>query len=150
MRNKLFVLVGVVFIALACSRENGYSAELSDLDGTWIDSMKQLTRSDFVEREYTWGKGKRIVNGSLEFDLNKSFVLIPGDGGFTVNDIVKADPATIHLRLYRFSDEDRQWPVIMKFHFESNNKFWIDCPQYENWISVGKNKPWYRLSGPER
>jgi hypothetical protein len=148
MRSKLVILTGIALIMLSCSGKSGYSAELSDVDGTWVSNVQQLANQDFFEVDYAWGRGKTLVHTSLEVDLAGKFVLIPGDGEYTVDEVVKEKPDVIRLQMYRPDTEKRRL-VMMKFHFESYDKFWLECTEYADWIAVGKDKPWYRLSGPE-
>jgi hypothetical protein len=153
MRNKaLLAIVGVALVIGACTRKNGYEAKPSDMDGTWVSNVKYLSGSGIHEREYVWGKGKRIVEVSLEIEMEKNSVLIPGQGEYIIDTIIQEDPDIISMEIYGVEDPEQEYKKNMKFHFESYDKFWIECPQYEGErgvFSVGRDRPWYRLSGPE-
>jgi hypothetical protein len=133
---------------LSCVWAKVYPADISDLDGTWVFNKESLNNnSDFVvEREYIWGRGKSIPNNTLEFEIERKTVLM-GAGGFRIKTIKKQEENVISLVMIDVSDENEQWPIEIKFHFENHDTIWIESPQMRGLLQ-GKEKPWYRLSGP--
>jgi hypothetical protein len=145
-KNIFFILP---IIGLFIYTEQAYSFEPSDLDGTWIDDIEALTSPSIREKQYIWGMGKRILNSTLEFEIEKVLILMAGSG-FVIGTIEKEGISTIKMKIYGISDEKKEGGAIIRFHFESYDKIWIECPEIERWMSVGKDNPWYRLSGPFR
>jgi hypothetical protein len=99
---------------------------------------------------YIWGKGKSITETTMEFEIEKMYILIPGQGSHTISAIEPAGPDTIFVKLFYIGDEKKEHPIRMKFHFLDINTFWIECPEWNEMFIVGNDKPWYRLSGPQR
>ncbi|GHV93788.1 hypothetical protein AGMMS50293_01080 [Spirochaetia bacterium] len=100
--------------------------------------------------------GKRTVAYRIELPYNAQdhhFILFGKDLGLVYNpgntfSYDYLNTRRIEMELYSVDDEYCKWPVYMKFHFMNNNSFWIECPEWIGQFSVGKNRPWYRLSGP--
>ncbi|GHV62852.1 hypothetical protein AGMMS49587_10950 [Spirochaetia bacterium] len=129
---------------------NGHAFEISDLDGTWVDNIGYLSSPSILEEQFVWGIGKAIPNTTLEFEIEKNFVIMCGDGGYAISKMDSISVGIIEMELYSVDDENHKWPVKMKFHFIDADAFWIECPELIGQFPVGKNRLWYRLSGPKR
>jgi hypothetical protein len=132
-----------------------FGLEPSDLDGTWVYSLELLNSPSIREWDFSWGKGKRISETTLDFDIAKSHILIPGSGAYKIGSIDSEGSDTIYIKMFYIGDKKKERPIIMKVHFLDSDRFWIECPGWSEWEAVflfmaGKKWLWYRLSGPQR
>lgn len=141
-------LLSILFIT-ACAAKDAYPASVEDLDGTWVDVKEYRSSPKIKDRQYSWGVGKRIVETTLEIELEKKEVLMPGTGVFLIQSINKDSSSSISVDV-KGPGEEGGWEMKLVFHFVDKDTFWIECSDLEGMFSVGKKKPWYRLSGPNR
>jgi hypothetical protein len=148
MRNKSN-FIGMFVFFLVCIQSQVYSVEISDVDGTWVYDIRQLTSPRIHSREFSWGTGKTIPNTTLNIDIEEKFMTMVDSGGLIIDKIWKEGDSIICINVYHVEDKHRESEDVIKFHFESNNKTWIECPRLSGRYE-GKEWPWYRLSGPSR
>lgn len=149
-RNSHIVFMMMLALSItACTGKNAYSADVEGLDGTWVDVKEYRSSPAIRDREYSWGVGKRIVETTLEIEIEKKKVLMPGTGLFFIQRISKESNSSILVDI-KGPGEEGGWKMRLIFHFLDRDTLWIECTDLEGMFSVGKNKPWYRLSGPSR
>jgi hypothetical protein len=148
-KNRLIWLWLALIIITSCEAKDNYIAKESDLDGTWVDVKEYRSSPKIKDRQYSWGVGKRIVETTLEIELKKKEVLIPGTGAFIIQNINK-DSSTSILLDVKGPGAEGGWEMKLVFHFLDKDTFWLECSDLEGMFSVGKKKPWYRLSGPNQ
>jgi hypothetical protein len=150
MENKFlrsFLAVSFLFLTNLL-----FGVEPSDLDGTWVYTLELLDSPSIHEWDFVWGKGKKITETTLAFEVEISYVFIPGVGAYTIASIESEDSDTIYVKMFYIGDKNKEQPVIMRFHFFDIDSFWIECPEWEEdfLFMVGRKWIWYRLSGPQR
>ena len=147
MENKL------VFILLLLVSANIASAwELEDVNGTYMYDEEHLQSPLISEKEYSWGKGKRLPETAIEFDLGLKTVLFPGFGKYLVETVSKDGEDSFNLVLFYVGDTEKESPSNMKFTFIDAERVYI---VHDNWIKYRDKRyspeekwVWYRLSGP--
>jgi hypothetical protein len=151
MRNKKNIYQLVLLLLIGFT-SNISAFEISDLDGTWTYNAKHLERTDLSQVKFSWGIGKTIPNTTMSIDIGKKRILLAdGGGGVTIVSVVKESDDIIVVTVYISDDRNMKILELINFifHFESHNRFWIECPRLSGWYE-GKDWPYYRLSGPSR
>jgi hypothetical protein len=153
MENKFlrsFLVVLFLFVVNVL-----FGLEPSDLDGTWVYFSEFLNSPDIHDWDFSWGKGKRITDTTLDFDVARSHIIIPGSGAYIISSIESEGSDTIDITMFYVGDEKKERPIIMEIHFLDIHRIWIECPGWSEWENdfmflAGKKWIWYRLSGPQR
>jgi len=145
--NAMWVILLSLFLLAACTAKEPYSADFDDFDGTWVYVKDHLSSPLIKTRSYSWGVGKTIVETTLEIEIDKKEMLIPGMGLFIIQSIQKRTSDSFSLDI-KGPGEEGGWELELVFHYTDKNTFWIECSDLEGMFAVGKKKPWYRLSGP--
>ena len=127
--------------------------EIEDVNGSFVDSEGML-KADTVTRQFSWGKGLRIPNGTLEIDLEDETLYIPWLGKSFISEVYKDEQDSINLKVFDIVDITRNDPLSIKVTFIDRNKAYIVCNKWERW-SAGCFSPeaqwvWHRLSGPKK
>ena len=147
MENKvIYVLLLIVMGGIASAWE------IEDINGTYLYDEEHLDSPLIRERDYTWGKGRRLTETSIEFDLGKMTVLMPGLGLYNIEKVFKDNDGSVCLVLYYISDTDKNSPMNMKIVFIDSGRVLIVHDEWENYwdrrYSPEAKWVWYRLSGP--
>ena len=147
--SSLVPMLLFVFTLAVCAEKHGRSVNTENLDGTWVDMKEYLISPGIKDREYSWGMGKRLVETTLEIEMQKNKILLPGTGLFFIQRISNESSSSVSVDI-KGPGEEGGWEMRLIFHFLDRDTFWIECADLEGMFSVGRNKPWYRLSGPPR
>ncbi|HRR51760.1 MAG TPA: hypothetical protein P5252_08045 [Candidatus Cloacimonas sp.] len=149
-RNSVIsLLMFLIVFIMACEAKNSYIANITDLNGTWVNVKAYQSSPKIRNWQYSWGTGKRIVETTLEVDLEKKEVLLPGTGAFLIQSVSKDSPSVVSIDIKGPGVEGGLQTKVV-FHFLDKDTYWIECSDLEGMFSVGKAKPWYRLSGPSK
>ena len=148
MRNKV-----IVFLVLLISGSIASALEIKDLNGTYVESEEYLRFPRVHDAPFSWGWGKTIVDGAIEFDLGKNVVNIPWMGQYKIAAVNKEGEDTICLTLFSVEESHKDTPVYIKVTFIDADKVYIECSEWKNWhnetYSPEAKWVWYRLSGPK-
>ena len=149
MRSKIIVLLFLVFASGFI-----HALDIEDVNGTWVYDERHLKSSDIHEWKYSWGKGLSITETSIEFDLGKKVLWMPGQGKYTIDMVHKDDKGSIYLKVVSVGDEDHKYPIDIKITFIDSDRVYIECSRWKNWsderYSPDEKWVWYRLSGPKK
>ena len=148
MENRKFLLFLLLIISsIACAWE------IEDINGTYVYMEEHLGSSHIRERNYSWGQGLRITETSLEFDLGKKTIMMPGMGQYIIETIYKDGEGSICLTIYYVGDKVREDPINMKVIFIDSNRVYIVHDRWERTMDRSYSPEakwvWYRLSGPK-
>jgi hypothetical protein len=149
-RNKgllIFVFLFLFYLLQDASCQNNDKI-LEVLNGTWVDDQHYLKSQSVHQYKYGWGNGKRIVETTLEIDLVQKVLQIPGGGRWNVEQTKVMSSETIQLLIRSFGGVRAE--KTMTLHLLSCDQLWIEPPSPHEFLSVGKENTWYRLSGPSR
>jgi len=146
--NQMILFLIFVLLLASCSGNEAYSANLEDLNGTWVRSKEFFKSSRIREWQYSWGVGYSIVETTLEIELEKKEVLLPGTGLFYIQQIFKKSDSSILMNI-KGPGEQGRWEMQLIFHFLDRDRFWIETADWQG-EPVGRKRPRYRLSGPPR
>ena len=149
MENKVFAFV---LLLLVCGFVSAW--EIEDINGTYVYDKELLKSPDVRNWQYTWGRGLRITETSLEFDLKKKEIMMPGLGLYLIDTVAKDDRGSVRLRVFSVGDKDHENPIDMKVTFIDSSRVYIECSEWEWWhdqrYSPDAKWVWYRLSGPKK
>ena len=147
MGNKIIIVLVMFF---ACGIVSSW--EIEDINGTWVESEEFLQSPRIYTMWYSWGKGRRIVETSIEFDLGQKTVMIPGDGKHIINKIFQDEEGSVCLELFSVEDFRKDIPMHIKVRFIDSRSVYLECDHWESWhdkrYSPEAKWVWYRLSGP--
>lgn len=148
IKNKIWIIYLLFFLILGIQSVSGQTNDkiLNCLNGTWVDDQQYLKSKTMHLYKYGWGDGKRITETTLEIDLVLNALQIPGGGKWNVEKSNVINNETIQLWIRSLGGVHAEKVII--FHFISNDKFWIEPPAPHEFVSVGRDNLWYRLSGP--
>jgi hypothetical protein len=127
-----------------------FAFDYFDLDGSWVSHKSSLSSQWVIDSDFAWGKGKTIVEGSIDFGYKKNRVRLPGCGGYFIEEKKNVDDNTVYIVLISVGDKEKKRPQKALFHFISIDELWIESEDLEDDIDVGPDKRLYRLSGPDR
>jgi hypothetical protein len=147
----------------SCTKENNYTIEIFDLNGTWQPNSSFVEYSRISEEEkksyiihdlYSWGEAKYIRYTTFNIDLSaeEPFLIEPGLGYFPITEINKNGSKSIKVRAYR-GDPDYthiRWDPEVIFHFIDKDTLWIETEDFKGGNDYGKDVLWHRLSGPSQ
>jgi len=149
MGNKLIIVLIMSLLGGIVS-----AWEIEDVNGTWVYSEEQINDPGVHQEWYSWGKGWRLVDYSLEFDLGKNIVLIPGDGQHIIDTVFRDEEGSICLKVFSVEKSRKEIPVCFKVRFIDSGRVYIECDRWEEWqdktFSPEEKWVWYRLSGPAK
>ncbi len=145
-RKISFFVLLLSLLLFSCTAKAEPKNMMYTINGTWVDYIGYKNSPKIHDVEYSWGKAKRIVETTLEFDINMKIIRMPGNGLFYIQNIQNQSNKNIALDL--ISSYEPVWEMKIVIHFIDKDTFWIECPDLEGIISVGRDQPWYRLSGP--
>jgi len=141
--------------------ESDYSANITDLNGTWLPNWSYEARLKIPEEDqkfnnetFSWGIAKSVIHLTIGIDTsaNIPFINTGSDGSFIIEKIIKQQANSMNVNAYyeisRNSDERLYIEFI--FHFIDYNTLWIETDDFEGNMIYGKGKLWHRLSGPEK
>jgi hypothetical protein len=94
-----------------------FGLEPSDLDGTWVYFSEFLNSPDIHDWDFSWGKGKRITDATLDFDIARSHIIIPGSGAYIISSIESEGSDTIYITMFYVGDKKRNGRYLWKFIF---------------------------------
>ncbi|MDR2965866.1 MAG: hypothetical protein LBU88_08830 [Treponema sp.] len=159
IRNKSFfsIMLSIVFALYSCSPSN-YSAEISDLNGTWQPNWSYRAAMKLSEEEinyfifsFSWGEGLTLFHTTFEIDTTaeEPFISEPGLGYFPITEITQVGASSIKIRAVRgdLTEPAYCWYPEFIFHFIDKDTIWIETDDIDN-SDYGKKALWYRLSGP--
>jgi hypothetical protein len=148
MANKKLRAVLILWLALFAP--DVFSAEISDLNGSWVEELGPLEGVNAYYVSYRWGRALRILDITLEIDIEGSRMAVPADGLCVIAKTEKESDDTVLMEVFRIGDEDREYPILLKFHFDNPDRFWIEYPADTNLFMLKKEQRWHRLSGPPK
>ena len=128
--------------------------EFEVVNGTWVSYKEFLLSTHIVDVDwYSWGTGRSITETSMEIDLGKKDVLLPGAGLYKIGNVYKNENEAICLTLFYINDRDRKFPLNMELSLIDYQSVYVVCyPKRESFPRYLSETPWiwYRLSGPEQ
>jgi hypothetical protein len=167
----------LLFLLLAsCSawpKTSQYTVAIKDINGTWLrvrpagPSPQEIRQSPNVHtKEFGWGIGKTLPNGTYEFDLPNARMLIPVIGTAEILSVKKVGVSDIKLRILNIGTQrvlkeknltanalqraiEQQSSVFM-VHFADRDHIAIEQSNEIGafGIIVGDELKLFRLSGP--
>jgi len=135
--------------------ENNFSAEIVDLNGTWLPEFSYHAPEEGREgwrifmQEFSWGEAKWIIHLSLNIDITaeRPFISESVRPEFIITDITQFGVNTIKVNAAHDRSEDRV--VELVFHFVDRDTFWIDTHDFRG-LNYERGAFWHRISGPTR
>ena len=147
MANKVIIFSVLIFVSSFLS-----AWEKEDVNGTYLYEEEHLQSPLILEKVFSWGKGLRLPEAAIEFDLRKKSVLMPGMGEYEIETIYKDEQGSICLILFYVGDEDHENPIHMKITFIDSHRLYITHDHWERSLERRYSQEakwvWYRLSGP--
>jgi len=142
-------------------KASDYSANITDLNGTWLPNWSYEARLNIPEEDqkfnyetFSWGVAKSVIHLTNNIDISSDdpFIDFGEDGGFHVINIMQIKPDSIKVNAYqgRSRKPDERLYLEFIFHFIDYNSLWIEVDYFEEDMIYGKGALWHRLSGPEK
>lgn len=149
--KKIILLWSILLLFTVCGVAKEQDAK-TFLCGNWY---RKQNMSDASIHTYNWGKGKCVINFTLEINLygDKSELFIPLIGGpFPITEVKDIDNNTIS---FTFFFDRGGFYVTYLIHKLDNGAIWFDFQKGEssdlipNFYNNGEKFLWYKIAGPE-
>jgi hypothetical protein len=124
---------------VACS-----APQKEDLNGAWyILPRDKFDKSILKHEDFGWGRGYTIPNGSMDVDLIKKTIYIPGLFSMEIVEVKKISDDTYEIVTF-FSNGGFNVSYII--HFIDKDRIWVDYKGEGSLYSeIGKENIYYRL-----
>ena len=150
-RKKILFIITLIFILIfsaSCQDKKETKKEkiYNYLCGVWHVLPNP---GKTVERDFSWGKGKVVINNSMEIDLGAEppTIFIGGIGGpFT---ILSTDISEEDIIKLKFDFDRGQMEIEYIIHLNGDGSIWFEPIEGITFIGTGEERKYYRISSPE-
>ena len=147
--EKARLLAVMIIFSLGLTFCSAEPSAKSVLCGVWY--VTPTPPSNATTANFSWGKGIKVVNGSIEIDTygQNETIFLPGMGGpFKITKLSWDGQDTIDLS---FFFDRGNFQVDFKVHYDrQNGTIWFEDPKNLNFVASGSSHLWYKISGPEK
>jgi len=142
------------YFRLETEADNDFSAlPVEYVNGSWTGRYELIDGTPIEKKQFSWGRGFSLLDTSLEFDLGRKTLFMPGPGVCRIESAFKDEEGSICLKVIPIDDKTLEGAINLKISFLDYNKAYISHDKREltgdNRYSPEEKLPWFRLSGPE-
>ena len=142
------------YFRLETDADKDFSARpVEYVNGSWIGQYELIDGTPIEKKQFSWGLGFSLPDSSLELDLGRKTLLMPGPGECRIETVFRDEKGSICIEAIPINTEIPGGPINISITFLDYHKAYISHDKWELFkdkrYSPEEKWPWFRLSGPE-